>query len=420
MKTSKAILILSAALGAGTSVYADKVTFSATPPAVQQAIKARSGSHEIEDIDRDNRNGQTTYEASWKNNSGIQQEFLVSENGSVLRDVAGDGPATTTTSTASTSSGWRPRYGTADQNLQLSGGVKLPLSQAPQSVQDTITRMSHGAQIEDLERGYSNGRSVYEAAFKRNGQNTELQVYDDGSLVRRFPFNDSNRSVGSAAQSQTSSGFSQPRYAGLADKNQALSNLKDLSLNQAPAAVQSTVNYMANGSRITVFRSGAWNGRTVYDAQYTQNGKFNELQVLEDGSILPRDPSTIVGSTTPAATPQQQSARESFWNRLGNRLGLGADSAANTPTTGMSLSQTPVAVQQTVNQATRGVAIQSLQQEQWNGRTVYDAAFQQNGQNMRLQVLDDGSILNMGPANTAVGAPATSQTGTGAGLLGHP
>jgi len=417
------MLILSAALGAGTSVYADKVSFSATPPAVQQAIKARAGSHEVEDIDRDNRNGQTTYEASWKNNSGIQQEFLVSENGSVLRDVAGDGPAATSaTSTAAT--GWQPRFGTADQNLQLSGGVKLPLSQAPQAVQDTITRMAQGAQIEDLERATGNGRTVYEAAFKRNGQNTELQVYDDGSLVRRSPFG-GNRWAASRAQTQAStaaSGFSQPRYAGLADNNQALSNLKDLTLSQAPVPVQSTVNYMSNGSRLNRFESGTWNGRTVYDAQYTSpNGKFNELQVLEDGSILQRDPSTVTGSTTPAAPVGQQNLRETFWNRLGNRLGLTPDGTASASTTsGMSLSQTPAPVQQAVNQATKGAAIQSLQQEQWNGRTVYDAAFQQNGQNMRVQVLDDGSILNMGPA-TSVGAPATSQTGSSSGgLFGHP
>jgi uncharacterized membrane protein YkoI len=408
MKTSKAILVLSAALGAGTSVYADKVTFSQVPPTVQQAIKARSGSHEIEDIDRDNRNGQTTYEASWKNNSGVQQELLVSDNGSVLRDVAGDGPATASTSTATTSAGWRPRFGTADANLQLSGGVKLPLNQAPQAVQETVTQMTHGAPVEDFERGMANGRTVYEAAFKRNGQNTELQVYDDGSLVRRFPFNEGrgSRASTSAATSQT---FNGPRYAGLADKNQSLSNLKDLSLNQAPAPVQSTVNYMASGARITGFESGTWNGRTVYDAQYTQNGKFVELQVLEDGSILPRDPATVTGSTTPAV-PSKAPWRQTLLNEVGNRLGLNSSPSASA--TSLSLSQTPAAVQQTVNQATKGAAIQSLQQEQWNGRTVYSADFQQNSQNMRLQVLDDGSILNMGPT-TAVGGPASGQTGSG-------
>src|SRR3954454_272135 len=103
MKAQKALLILASVIGAGSTVYADKVTLSSTPPSVQQAIRAKAGSHEIEDIDRDQRNGQTTYEASWKNNAGVQQELLLSNTGTVLRDVAGDASAANTSATAATS-----------------------------------------------------------------------------------------------------------------------------------------------------------------------------------------------------------------------------------------------------------------------------------------------------------------------------
>src|SRR5437870_2526522 len=121
MNTKKAILILAAAAGAASSVYADKVTITATPPAVQQAIRSRSGSREIEDIDRDNRNGQVTYEASWKNASGTQQDLTVAENGNILKDVPADPTAASVNTGAQPVSqgrrGWRARYGMQDNNL---------------------------------------------------------------------------------------------------------------------------------------------------------------------------------------------------------------------------------------------------------------------------------------------------------------
>jgi uncharacterized membrane protein YkoI len=404
MKTSKAILILSAALGAGTSVYADKVTFSATPPAVQQAIKARSGSHEIEDIDRNNANGQVSYEASWKNNSGQQQELLVSENGSVLRDVSGDGPAAAAQTTTST--GWQPRFGTAQQNLQLSGGVKMSLSEAPKAVQETVKNMANGATIEDFERGTANGRTVYEAAFKRNGKNTELQVFDDGSLVRS---GGGSRHASTGAQPISGA----PRYAGLSDYNVSLSGPTSIQFNDAPAAVQTTLSQLKGAAPLENFARGIWNNRIVYEASYHQNGQPMKLQLLDDGSVLTKAPAATSTASTAAAPGVRRNWRDTFFDAASSLLN-GSSQSASTATTGtsMSLSQTPAAVQQTVNQVTKGAALQSLQKEQWNGRTVYDASFQQNAQNMRVQVLEDGSILNMGPA-TSVGAPAGSQTGFG-------
>src|SRR5437762_6001911 len=88
MKTRKALLIF-AAIAAASTVYADKIQFSQAPPAVQQAIRQKAGRHQVEDIDRGMRNGQTVYEASWKGQGGAQQELLVSEAGTILRDAVG-------------------------------------------------------------------------------------------------------------------------------------------------------------------------------------------------------------------------------------------------------------------------------------------------------------------------------------------
>src|SRR5438045_4083698 len=109
MRTRKVFPLLAVALAAATQLYAQKVTLSSVPPAVQQAIRSKAGPQAV-DIDREIRaNGQITYEASWKEN-GVQQELLVSETGTVLRDVVG------------------PSRGLSNSNLTLANrtGVGLP------------------------------------------------------------------------------------------------------------------------------------------------------------------------------------------------------------------------------------------------------------------------------------------------------
>src|SRR5947208_3983029 len=139
MKTRKVFLILAAA-AAGTIVYADKVTLTQTPPAVQQAIRSRAGRLPIEDIDRDVKNGQTNYEASWKNKAGAQQELLVSENGQILRDVASGqrrGQASTQAVTNSIAG--------------FTGAQNAPLNWASETVQNKLKAMANGASIDNFQ-----------------------------------------------------------------------------------------------------------------------------------------------------------------------------------------------------------------------------------------------------------------------------
>ena len=63
----------------------------------------------------------------------------------------------------------------------------MSVAEAPRPVQNTIQHMANGARVEDFGRGEWNGRTVYQAAFKRNGQNVELQILDDGSVLTTQP-----------------------------------------------------------------------------------------------------------------------------------------------------------------------------------------------------------------------------------------
>jgi hypothetical protein len=192
-----------------------------------------------------------------------------------------------------------PRYaGLSPSNVPLSGGVKMQMANAPTAVQRTVQQLSAGAQIEDFERGTWNGKTVYEAAFKRGGQNVELQVLENGSVLTQGPAGDT--SATSQAALGTSTTAVQPRYAGLAETNVPISGGQKIPFTGAPQPVQEAVNLIASGARIEDMERGQWNGRTVYEAAFKKNGQHIELQVLEDGSIVTHAPA---GAATGAPAP---------------------------------------------------------------------------------------------------------------------
>ena len=180
----------------------------------------------------------------------------------------------------------------------------IALANAPATVQQTVRQIAGAAQIEDLERGVWNGRTVYEAAFKRNGQHTELQVLEDGSILTQGLTAGASPSAQQGISNGT--GF-QPRYAGLSDSNVPLSGGSKLPFDSAPQAVKDAVNSFAAGAPIEDMERGNWNGRVVYEAAFKKNGQHMELQVLEDGSFVTRGPVSAAGAPAvgTSATNQQ-------------------------------------------------------------------------------------------------------------------
>jgi len=393
-------LILAAVTTAGSSVYADKISIEQAPPAVQKAIKSRAGRQPVEDIDRDTRNGQVTYEASWKNN-GAQQELLVSEAGTILRDVAG------------------PSNGLANKNVTLANRVGIGLTETPQAVQNAIHSQFPNGRVEGVQRGIWNGQTVYEVRYHDNGQ---LQTYQ---------FNETGQPIVSGVPATRF----QPRYAGLADTVVPLSAGAKMAFDTAPRAVQTTVNHIANGARVEDFERGTWNGRTVYQAAFKRNGQHTELQVLDDGTIVGKAPVDSAGSaqasaqpgsapTTTASTTNPQAGPDygnTYLNRRANRdangarqpryAGLADQNVQLSGGSKVQITEAPRSVQNTITRVANGAQIEDLERGTWNGRTVYEAAFKRNGQTVELQVLEDGSVLTKDPGS-ATGSPAAGVTGT--------
>lgn len=275
MKTQQAILIL-AALTAGTSVYADKISFSQAPPAVQQAIRSRSGHQRVEDIDKDSRNGQVTYEASWKSQNGQQQELLVADDGKILRDVPSQftSPAKTGAS-ATPNSTWGATRGT-NSIAGFTAAQTAPLNWAAEPVQNKIKSLANGANIDSFQKGQFRNKTAYQATFQQNGQTRTIVIGEDATILASAP-------RGAWAQNNAAT---IPASAALTDGQQA-------PLNWAAESVQNKFKSLANGATIENFQKGKYQGRTAYQGSFSQNGMTTTVIMGEDGTVL---------SSTPSAT----------------------------------------------------------------------------------------------------------------------
>ena len=61
----------------------------------------------------------------------------------------------------------------------------VTIDQLPSAVQQTFQKEASGGQIEELKRVQRGGKTIYEGEVVSNGKGTELQVSEDGSILKR-------------------------------------------------------------------------------------------------------------------------------------------------------------------------------------------------------------------------------------------
>lgn len=252
-----------------------KVKFSELPVAVQNTLRSQAGSSRIEDIDAVTRSGETTYNAAFKRD-GKTAELWLDANGNILNQGNAASPAAT------------PAPAPAGQRVPLAAASKVDPDDLPRAVRQTLQNYTQGARIEDVDKGTLQGQTVYEAAFKRNGQHIELRVNEDGTLIR----DDANdRSLSQIGRATSTEGVGRPPSwqiltGGEASTSSQVSDLKPVPFNQLPATVQRTLRGQAGQSAIDTVRQGTLDGKTVYEAFYSKDGETRVLRVGKDGSLL--------------------------------------------------------------------------------------------------------------------------------------
>jgi hypothetical protein len=293
----------------------------------------------------------------------------------------------------------------------LSNASKVQLNEVPEAAKNAILAQAGGAPIEDIDRGNLAGKTVYEAAFKQNGQHHEVRVAEDGSLVANISSGQetavAQATTGGAAQqiaaANNNNNSGDPAYnEGFA---RYLSNSRKVTWDQVPAEVRKTITKRAQGAAIEDIEVGkGLQGSTIYQAAYKKNGKHVELRVKANGEMLREvaDGDAIAtGKGTPAAqNPGQntgQNAGPSFHNALDN-----AQAVHN--------KDVPEVLQKIANQhVNRAGAIDYILKGTVNGKTFYHFGYMENGKRKELRVSDDGKFVKEVALSGAVREPAGAQ-----------
>lgn len=252
-----------------------------------------------------------------------------------------------------------------DQGAPLSGTTKVQMNELPAAVQNTIKAQAGAAPIEDIDKGTLNGRVVYEVAFKKDGQHTELRVAEDGTVIETLtPGQPIKAPAGAAAEYNR--GF-----------NAQLSNASKVSFEATPPAVQAIIKERAGSAQIEDIDKGMLGTTTAYQAAYKKNGKHTELRVTEDGKFVRevQDGVTIYSTEKsligkPAGTPPVPTVQPGP----------------------ISFEALPGSVQNFAKMRAQNTPIQNVTRSVENGKTVYNMSYTRNGQPVQLTISADGTI----------------------------
>jgi uncharacterized membrane protein YkoI len=145
---------------------------SEAPAPVQATVKRVVSSAEVQDVDREARNGQVVYDVEIKQ-EGLNRHLKIAENGTLISDSNDRG---------STTIGQRVR-----ERVRIDGdrdASTMALEQVPPAVQKTIRENCDVGALKPIKREIRDGRVQYDVEYEKEGKNLRLTIADDGSIVK--------------------------------------------------------------------------------------------------------------------------------------------------------------------------------------------------------------------------------------------
>ena len=142
------------------------VSIEQAPAAVRAALLAQAQGGAIREIEMENENGQAVYEAE-VTIDGKEVKVKVAADGTVLGKEADD----------------EDEGDDGNGEEEDEGEEQVSLTEVPGAVQATLVKEAAGAEIKEIEKEDEGGRVVYSADVILNGQEVELKVAPDGTLL---------------------------------------------------------------------------------------------------------------------------------------------------------------------------------------------------------------------------------------------
>ncbi|HYE30504.1 MAG TPA: PepSY-like domain-containing protein [Methylomirabilota bacterium] len=359
MKKRWVILCSAAGLAATATSQAEKIDITAAPASVQQAIRAQAGAAQIEDLDREVRDGRTVYEAAFKR-AGTHTEIVVGEDGTLISPA----PTATAAAVASTAGG--------STNITLQAATKVAFTSLPSIVQQTVKAQAGASPVEDVDMGTWAGRQVYQVAFKdAQGQHRELFVSQEGVLLNPQPVPGAVIAV--VPTNATTAG--------------AAPLPTQISWAEAPEPVRTALTAFSGGTRVPTINKVTVASTEYYHAQVMENGKPTDMRV--DAKGLPVDEryrTTAVAKLVPLSNGKK-----------------------------VQPSEVPSAVANAMRTEAGEARIEDIDVGTWNGQTVYQVGFKNQDKHTEIQLLSDGKVLadqRRDRVNIGVGSAPAATTGS--------
>ena len=149
----------------------------------------------------------------------------------------------------------------------MDGETEVSIKEVPAAVKATLLAEAKGGTIEEIEMETENGRTVYEADVIIDGQEVEIQVAPDGTLLGKEIEDDDEGD----------------------DDDDEDEDEEEVSLDDVPAAVKATILKEAAGAEIEEVVKETEDGQTIYEAEFEADGKEIEIEVATDGTLLERE-----------------------------------------------------------------------------------------------------------------------------------
>jgi uncharacterized membrane protein YkoI len=146
----------------------------------------------------------------------------------------------------------------------------------------------------------------------------------------------------------------------------ALAMGAELKLAECPAAVQKTLKREANGAKIDEVEKEAEDGKTIYEADVTIDGKKYDITVAEDGTLLEK------------ALEEDEDADD---GKKGEEVEV-------------KRSDCPVAVQKTLKREANGASIDAVGKETKDGKIIFEVDVKIDGKNYEIRVAEDGILIS--------------------------
>ena len=215
--------------------------------------------------------------------------------------------------------------------------------QLPEAVREAVDMHYPQAVIEEVKRE-KEGPKIYEIELEQNGQDFELTVAPDGTVV------------------ETES---------------------EVAVDSLPDAVKKAILDVASGARIkevskeitylVVKLVALDEPRTTYEAELDKAGKEIEIEVAADGTVL-------------KVKAEEDEDRDEDGDDGENEQEV-------------SIDQVPAAVKATILEQAQGATIKEIEIETEHGKTVYEAEVVGDAGELEIKVAADGTLISKAAEN---------------------